>query len=314
MDLIKKTKASIYKLKYADKSKSRLFVVLSFIVVFGLFVGLSYSEFIATDEMNAINIKIADLNFTLSNDNTRGSSSINVGANETKIINFTLTSQNNIQAKYALNYESSSNDIKVYYSNNAQNNMSGIIGTSGASIHFRVVIVNSSKKDETVSFSLTSGYVNQEDLKSNITEGYYEEALVKRTILLDENFENAIEAVSNPSIDSDYLYFDTICSEEANITWNINKNDVDIETESPSIACDVYFKKASKQDIELVYNVIDNQKFNVISEGTIDYNKYTYISSHCNNEAIIEFDNTTHEVTISDITSKTLCVVDLIEN
>lgn len=311
MSIFKKIKTSIYKIRYVDKTKTRLFVILGFILVFILFAGSTYSDFLVSDEKNAINIKIADLNYTLFNDVTKGSSSIDVDAKETKIVNFTLTSRNRDVTKYALYYNTTSQDIKVYYSHNQKNNMSGIIGTDGASINLRVVITNLSDSQNTVNFDIKSGYASQEDLMSNITEGYYEEPLVKRTVLLDENFDNATVAVSNPSSDSDYLYFDTLCTEDAKITWNPKENDIDIDTNAANIACDIYFKKASRQDIELVYRVNSIKDLTIIKEGNIDYNKYKYLSSHCNNDSIIAYDEITHEVTIKNVTKKTLCVVNL---
>ena len=311
MAIIKRAKKEVYKLKHADKTQSRLFIVLAFIIIFSLFTGITYSSFVVSKELNAVNIKIADLNYTLFNDATRGSTNVIVEKGETKVVNFTLTSNNTSMSKYSLNYEADSKDVKVYYSHNQINNMSGIIGTNGASITMRVVIVNNSNTSTQVRFNINSGYVNKDDLSSNIIDGYYEEQLVKRTILLDENFDNAIESVSNPLDDSGYQYLTTVCTEDATITWNVLKTDIEIDTDAPNIACDIYFKKASKKDIELVYITKDLKGLNVIKDSEIDYTKYDYVSSYCNNDANISYDEFTHEVTITDNTSKTLCVVEL---
>lgn len=309
--ILKKIKSAFYKIMHVDKNRSRFLAMLGIILAFVVFMGISYSEFIVEEEENAINIRVADLSYSLTNDSVKDSSKIEVEANKIKVVTFSLTSKNSIPTKYALNYNASSKNIEVFYSHNERNNMSGIIGTDGATITLRVVIVNNSTNKENVTFDINGGYASQEDLSSNIVEGYYEEPLVKRIILLDENYDNAKEAVSNQELNSDYLYFDTVCTEDANITWDIYKNDIDIDTKSPNIACDIYFKKAVKQDIELVYRVIDPSKLIIIKEGSIDYSKYRYSSAHCNNDAIIEFDEDKLEVTIKNVTSRTLCVVNL---
>ncbi len=311
MKIFKKTKKIINKINYADKTQSRLFVIISLIAIFTIFTGITYSSFVISKEQNAINIKIADLSYTLSNDKSE-STTIKVGANDKKIVNFTLTSKNDIDTKYALNCETNSDDVKVYYSYNQRPNTYGIIGTNGASVSIRIVIDNATSTEQEVSFTISSGYVDN-DIYSNIVEGYYEEPLVKRTILLDKDLSNPVEVLSNPDSNGEYLYLDTICTEDATITWNEEKNDIDIETDAKNIACDIYFKKASKQEIELLYLDDTYSDITPIDKDNIDYDKYEYSSSHCNKNVTISYDESTHEISIDDITEKLLCVVKLHE-
>ena len=80
-------KRSWRKLKYLDKTQFNYFIVTSFIGIFCLFTGFSYSRFTVSKYLSAATITIAKLNYTLSSSTSGYSNgSISVGAGETAYV------------------------------------------------------------------------------------------------------------------------------------------------------------------------------------------------------------------------------------
>jgi hypothetical protein len=301
-------KRSWRKLKYLDKTQFQYFVVTSFIGAFCLFTSTTYSIFTISKYLNAATITIAKLSYTLSSTTTGYSNgNITVAAGDTVYVDLTLKSLNKITTKYALNYSSPSSDVSVYYSENLKNNMSGTIGSSGSSITLRVVIVNSGSASATVNLTVAGGYVKN-SLSSNITDGYYEQDLVIRTTLLDENFENATQASEFPDKTGNYAYYKTVCSEDANATWDYANWSLNIEDTSIQMSCDVFFKKMTN-DIELYYMLSDaNGKNGVLSDSVPNDGTYEYKSVTCSTDATATWDSSNWKFSISGMTENTLCI------
>ncbi|HBA37431.1 MAG TPA: hypothetical protein DCY94_01780, partial [Firmicutes bacterium] len=180
-------KRSFRKIKYLDKTQASYFIVTCFIATFFMFTGITYSYFTFSKSLNAATITIAKLNYTLDS-KTEGYKDrlVTVAPGETKFVDLELKSLNAERTKYALNYKSSLDNVKVYYSETLKKNVSGIIGPNGSVIDMRIVIENSdTEKEATIEFDIAGGYL-QNTLKSNIENGYFEQDFTMRTHIYDE--------------------------------------------------------------------------------------------------------------------------------
>lgn len=305
--LMSKIKRQWRKIKYLDKTQLSYFVVTGFIGAFCLFTAGTYSYFTIIKDLNAATITIAKLKYNLSS-TTSGYSegNISVPAGETKVVDLTLESLNNIETKYALNYSTSESGIEVYYSENLRNNMMGLIGPVGSDITMRVVIVNSGTTAANVNLTATGGYVKN-TLTTNITQGYFEADIVVRTVLLDENAENAILEQNFPTKDGEYVYFRTSCSEDVTPSWDNENWKLNLGEISGQIACDVYFKKMA-YDVEIYIGLEKKDGSFVLSTEVPSASAYTFNRTECNNSATATWDETARELVLANTTSKTICV------
>lgn len=300
-------KQSIKKIKYLDKTQLNYFIVMTFLLGFCLFTGGTYSYFAFSKHLNAATITIAKLSYTLSSTvegYTNGE--VTVAPGETKAFNLTLESLNGINTKYALTYSTTDANVKVYYSENLKNNMAGTIGPRGSNITLRVVVVNEGTSSSSVNLSVKGGYL-QNTLTSNITEGYFEQDIVVRSILLDENLGNGLVDQSFPSKDGEYAYLKTECSQNISATWDNENWKLNITEIGSRVACDVYFKKMTN-DIE-TYLAVKN------SDGTSTFIKtipndgtYSFDHAECNTGATATWNTETWQMNITNMESKTLCV------
>lgn len=302
-----KVKKSMKRLKYLDKTQASYFVVTSFIAAFFLFTGVTYSYFTFSKHMNAATITIAKLEYDLDSETVDfKNDTVTVLAHETKIIDLKLSSFNAERTRYALNYSSKNKNIKVYYSENLKNNMSGIIGAKGSLIDMRVVIVNGSDVDSEVVFTLDGGYLKN-TLKTNITEGYFEQDLTVRTVLYDEDFLNATQGLVLPDKE-EYSFYKVECTNGVTgsfdeDSWSLKRND-----ETKQTSCDVYFKK-SKEELEIYYAIRGTNETYSITETRPDVNGlYKYTGSTCSNKATYTFDEATYEFNVTSYQKNTLCV------
>lgn len=312
-------KHQVRKLKYLDKTQARYFIVTGFLLSFCLFTGGTYSYFAFTEHLHATTITIGNLTYELSSNNTAGSINgnryvMNVKAGSRISLNLDLESLNSTDTKYALNYDTSSpdSDVKVYYSESYANNMSGIIGPTGSKISMRVIIENNSTVDTSVYFIISGGYL-QNTLDSNITEGYYEEDIQVRAVLIENDLNKGIINENFPTKGSGYLYFRTECSEEVddvwdNANWKLNLNNI-----PGRVSCDVYFKKMTN-DVELYYALKKK-------DGTVTYvtsvpndGTYTFKNAKCNTDATASWDTSTWSMNVSGIKEKTICIGTFEEN
>lgn len=302
--LLNKLKKEFKKLKYLDKTKKQYFAVMVFLLTFCLFTSTTYSYFYLTKNLNAATLAIGRLRYSLSS-TTEGynDGSITVEAGETKTIDLTLHSYNKEETKYALIYSANPN-VKVYYSENLKNNMSGIISSNGSEITLRIVIVNNATSAETVNLAVSGGYL-QNTLTSNITEGYYESDITVRAILLDENLQNGIIATEFPAKTSEYGYYQTKCTNNATATWDSTNWQLTLNDIEQRNSCDVYFKKM-QNDIEIYYQVknADGTLTNV--EAVPNDGTYEFASATCNG-GISSWNNDTWSLQIDGLDSKTIC-------
>lgn len=298
-------KQNIRKLKYLDKTQSTYFMVMSFLVAFCLFTGGTYSYFTFSKHLNAATISIAKLNYTLSSTSSDyNQGAITLAAGETKTLELTLNSLNRVATKYALKYSTPSATTKVYYSQSLAYNMTGTIEANG-SITMRVIIKNDGSSAATVNFTIDGGYI-QNTLESNITEGYYEDDIIVRTILFDETLSNGVIGQSFPAKGGEYGYITTKCNDDATAEWDNDKWELNLDAISKRASCDVYFKKIIN-DIEVVFALAKK-------DGTVEYatsvpndGTYTYQSVTCSSGATAEWDGSAWKMNVTNVTDKTIC-------
>ncbi len=300
-------KNSFKKLKYMDKTQMHYFMVMSFLIMFCLFTGGTYSYFTFSKHLNAATITIARLNYTLSSpssDYVNGT--VSVGAGETKIIELELASHNAVETKYALRYASENSNIKVYYSEEVGNNVMGTIGPTGSTITMKVIIKNTGSTAATVDFTIRGGYI-QNTVETNILEGYYENDIVVRTVLFTESLTNGVINQGFPAKDAGYAYLATQCSSGVTTTWDNDAWELTIDEIGQRVACDVYFKKPTK-DVEIYFVLKNNDGTVTFSEETPSQDNYTFESTLCNNGATAEWDGTAWEMNASNVTNtQTMC-------
>ena len=300
-------------LKYMDKTQRTYYIVTSFLGIFFIFTGVTYSAFVVSTTLNSATITIAKLNYTLSS-TTSGYSNgvIAINAGETKIIDLTLTSRNPITTKYALVYESTGGNTTVYYSHNLSNNMVGQIGANGSSITLRVVAVNNGATSSTVTLSALGGYAHN-SLSTNIIAGFYEQDVTIRTVLLDDNFSNPTSGTF-PTKTSNYAYYKTVCSEEANPVWDYDNWEIVLNNLTRQISCDVYFKQMSS-DVEIDYILVDSNGVETMSlNAPANDGTYTFVNATCSSNASASWNSTSWQLEVSDIDSKTLCIAKFRQN
>lgn len=313
--IIKSIKKIHRKLKYLDRTKKRYFTTMIFISSFSLFIGVTYSYFYITEHLSVATIAIAKLNYTLSSTSDRFNAenkTVSLNAGETLSLTLTLKSLNAQETKYALSYNANA-PVKVYYSEEFKNNMTGVIGITNSEIVLHIILVNSGTTDETVNLITKGGYL-QNILTSNITEGFFPQDadVIVRTTLLDENLENSYTTTEFPTKESDYAYFKTDCSSSTatpiwdNEAWNLKVNDVTERTN-----CDVYFKKVTN-DIETYYLVIESdgsKKYLTTAPDTT----YAFKSASCN-QGTATWNNDTQQLELTDIGEKNVCIAEFTKN
>lgn len=161
------------KLRYRDTLRSKYFFVMIFIVIFCMFTSITYSFFTLNKSLNAATITVNKFNYELSSTNPKFiNNSIAVSPNEVINLDLSLKSLNVIDSKYAINYESDNEGLKVYYEEKIDQNISGIIATSNSIIDAKVVLENTSATSATVTFEVNGGYTQNELAASNITDLY----------------------------------------------------------------------------------------------------------------------------------------------
>jgi len=298
------------KLKYLDKTQFNYFVVTSFIGAFCLFTGTTYSAFTLSRYLNAATITIAKLNYTLSS-STSGYSNgtISVPAGETVYVDLTLDSLNSATTRYALNYTSTNSSSTAYYSHNLGNNVEGTIAASGQ-ITMRIVLTNTGASADTVTFTISGGYV-QNSLTSNITEGFYEQDVVVRTTLYDANFANPTSVSSFPSSSSGYAYYKTECTETVTANWDNDNWYLDLDNMGQQVACDVYFKQLSTNyDIEIWYKTTNESGVTTLSSTPPSSSSgLSYLSTTCSTGSAT-WNDSTRTLSVTGTTGQTLCVAE----
>ncbi len=300
-------KRSFKRLKYLDKTQASYFVVTTFIAAFCMFTSITYSYFTFSKHLNATTITIAKLNYTLESP-TEGykNQEVTVDAGETKIVELELRSLNGERTRYALNYETRSKDTKVYYSETLRKNVSGVIGARGSLIDLRIVIVNSGVEDAVVKFNIDGGYL-QNSIKSNITEGYFEQDLTIRTVLYDENFDNPTQASQFPDKEN-YSFYKAECSNGVKANFDTNNWSLSRSDEEKQTSCDVYFKK-STEPLETYYQILGNNDTSRITKTKPDSTGlYKYSGSSCTNGTEYTFNESTNEFDVTKYDANTLCV------
>lgn len=309
---IKAIKKAYKKFRFLDKTDLKFYAITGFVGVFCTFIATTYSIFTVSKTLDAAVITIAKLNFTMSSTNSAlDNQVVTVPANQTVIMNIDITSENAEQTKYALNYATNDPNIKVYYSEDYDNNMAGIVG-AGSTVTLRVVFVNEGNTDSSANLNVAGGYVNNE-LTSNITEGYYESDIVVRINTFDSitnegGFGNKTQVSTFPAADSGYVYYDTHCNEKSTPQWSNSKRTLNLNNITKRISCDTYFKKL-ENDIEIYYELRDKDGLHSTRATSVPASGYTFQSAHCSNDdAVPSWDSTNNKLSVTNIKEKTLCV------
>lgn len=175
-------KKTFKKFKYLDKTKIKYFNVMVFIIAFCMFVGGTYSYFVLNKSLASTTITLSKLKYSLTSSNNNFlNNSITVEAGKKIHLELTLKSLNSEQSKYALNYSTDNEEVKVYYEEESEQNVKGIISFNNSTIDIHVVIINNSKDNAVINFEIKGGYV-QNDLLSNIDEKYMNNIFSKKTL------------------------------------------------------------------------------------------------------------------------------------
>ncbi len=300
-------KRAFRKIKYLDKTQASYFVVTSFIAVFMMFTGVTYSYFTYSKHMNAAVITIANLNYTLeSSDSNFKNLSTTVPANSKVFLDLDLKSLNTEKTKYALDYKTQNSGVRVFYSENLKKNTTGIIGPNGSVIEMRLVLENTSNEEATVNFEVKGGYIKN-TLTSNINDGYFENDLTIRTVLYDEEFLNANSGLTFPDKEK-YSFYKVECSNGVigtfdEDTWSLKRND-----EAKQTSCDVYFKK-STEELELYYSIKGSSDTEIISKNKPDTNGlYKYTGVKCSSSVKYTFNENTFDFNVTDYKKNALCI------
>ncbi len=165
-------KKNYKKLKFMDKTHLRYFVVCTFISAFCLFTGMTYSIFNFSKYLEAAVVTIAKLKYALTSTNTNFiDNSISIEPGKTLLLNLDLKSLNSQNTKYALDAQSTSEEVSISYVTNREQNVQGEIAGLNSIITIAIALKNKSTESQTVTFDLKGGYL-QNTLESNITEKY----------------------------------------------------------------------------------------------------------------------------------------------
>lgn len=300
-------KKSLRKLKYLDKTQSSYFLVTSFLATFLMFTGFTYSYFTLSNKIGNATIAIARLKYNLSSTlSSFNEGNISVPSGSTLYIDLNLESLNTMETKYALQFSSDNPNIKVYYSADLANNMAGVIGPTGSKIKMCVVIVNKGTEDGVVNLTVHGGYL-QNTLESNITEGHFDQDIIVRSIILDDDMQDGVINQDFPTKESGYSYFRTSCNDEVSTSWNSEAWNLEISDIGSRVACDVYFKKMTS-DIE-VYFALKKKDGSLSYENSLPTDgTYTFKNAECNTGAIASWDEVNKKLNISGMEAKTACI------
>lgn len=222
---------NLKKIRYLDNSKSRFVITMVVIVLFCFFVGGTYAFFHISSKLNSSIITIANLKYQLtSSDEKFQNNSVQVGAGETLEITLDLKSLNSEETRYALDYFSESSDVKVYYKDQKEQNVEGVIGTLNSIININIVIENKSSSPQNVTFEFKGGY-SHNILNSNIVDRFI--ISTEKTVKVTWNMINE-NRVRPDSLDigiykSGELY-DTVTLNDAN-EWQYTWTDLDSQYE-----------------------------------------------------------------------------------
>ncbi len=300
-------KKSFRKLKYLDKTQASYFVVTSFLAAFLMFTGATYSYFTITNKIGNATIAIARIKYNLSSPLSNfNEGRITVSSGSTLYIDLNLESLNSMETKYALQYITDNPNIKVYYSADLANNMAGIIGPKGSIIKMCVVIVNEGATDGEVDLTVQGGYL-QNTLETNITEGHFDQDIIVRSIILDDNMKDGVINQEFPTKESGYSYFRTSCNDDVTASWNSEAWNLEISNIGSRVACDVYFKKMTS-DIE-VYFALKKKDGSVSYENSLPTDStYTFKNAECNTGATASWDEVNKRLNITGMEAKTACI------
>ena len=151
-----------------DKKKI-IYIALLFIVIVLISVTyFSYAFFTGVSEQSGkLHIVVGTLNYDLTSSDLNSNKSITIAANESKKIEITISSLNDISSKYQLYYVSSSDNFDIGYSSTTTNQPSGTIAANGTK-KITVSIKNNNNSAITIRFGIGASLPNN---NVSLTEG-----------------------------------------------------------------------------------------------------------------------------------------------
>ncbi len=186
----------------------RLIVLSSFVVLVSLLTILNYtfSAFTNRSENRIANIKVADMEYSLSINDIPGTI-ITANKNNVTKTNISITSLNNIESKYELIYNICSDstctnfinkpeNLNIEYSSRTPNTISGAIVPSGNK-NIRIITTNNTNDTYYIKLDINAGYIhNTLALKNLITTEYNEED-VKIAAIIDGEISTTFPTNNN---------------------------------------------------------------------------------------------------------------------
>ena len=184
-----------------DKKKIIYIEIILVLTVILSITYFSYAFFTRQDIQNGkLNIVTGTLSYKITSSDLDSNNTLFLSANESKKIELTITSLNDINSKYELYYQTSDN-IVVNYKTSTTSLPSGTIN-GGQSIKVTVIAKNNANSTGTVKFGVAGGFINNNlSLESNQSK-----------ILVDNyistNLVTYLKGLSNSSVVQDDLTTD----------------------------------------------------------------------------------------------------------
>ena len=264
------------------KSISRTLIVLG--IIFISVMGLTYGTFIYSNESTkATQMIIGDLTYgidiTASNARVSGKT-VNVSSNTTSIVNLKVTSLNEVDTKYGIDYKILSGSGTVKYASNTGWLPTGKLSKTNYGTYEKLVkIVINATSDMSVDFTISGGYSENEltetkegytrltEKSDNITS--YNDTLTNVTEKEANNYIYGGESVNN------YLQYPINDDNTKNI-WRIIGYYNGIGTKIISSQTSDTTKSALQTDLTSFYNTLENQ-----DRFIIDTDKFNCTTSSC---------------------------------
>ena len=149
------------------KLKTKVGMFTGILILTSIVIGLSYGTFvITTDKYKASEMLISNLTYGIEIKSTGGSESIDgrvVRSNNTTTVLVTITSLNNIDSKYSLEYKILEGSGEIYYASSTGWYPSGKISSTGGEIYKKTIkVVIETESNINVEFNVGGGYINND--------------------------------------------------------------------------------------------------------------------------------------------------------
>ncbi|MDD2207802.1 MAG: hypothetical protein PHG03_01645 [Bacilli bacterium] len=241
-----------------SRRKAIIYLTYAVIVMLGIVLTSTFSDFTSRSEGEAANIKVAGMNYNVKI-NGIDTKIITAPGNKDTIANVIIISQNTVDSKYELIYKVCSDssctayiakpeDLYIEYSSKTTDEVSGAITSLGAK-QIRIAVINTSSTTYYVELDINAGYIhNTLALKNQIASEYNEEDVTIAAIIdgdLSTTFPTTKEYIATVECETNKGKSNA----SGTATRNGTKWVVDIiGTDSGKTVCNVYFNEPTLRD------------------------------------------------------------------